>query len=52
MEADVFDAAVTFCYTRDLGRLAEFYEGVMELPLALDRGGCRIYRVAEKGYFA
>jgi predicted enzyme related to lactoylglutathione lyase len=47
----VFDAAMTFCYTRDLVRLAAFYEGVMGLPLALDQGGCRIYRVAGSGYF-
>lgn len=47
----MFDAAMTFCYTRDLVRLAAFYEGVMGLPLALDQGGCRIYRVAGSGYF-
>jgi len=48
----VFDAAITFCYTRDLARQAEFYENVLGLPLALDQGGCRIYRVADRGYFA
>jgi predicted enzyme related to lactoylglutathione lyase len=48
----MFHAAITFCTTRDLGRLARFYEEVMGLPLALDQGGCRIYRVAGSGYFA
>ena len=40
----------TFLYTRDLEKTAEFYEGLMGLPLALDQGDCRIYRVAERGF--
>ena len=39
------DGQITFLYTRDLATTAHFYEEVMELPLVLDRGGCRIYRV-------
>ena len=46
-----FDAGITFCYTRDLKKTADFYENVMGLPLVLDQGGCRIYRVSEGGYF-
>jgi len=46
-----FDAGITFCYTRDLKKTAEFYEGVMGLPLVLDQGGCRIYRVSAGAYF-
>ncbi|KPJ60894.1 MAG: glyoxalase [Latescibacteria bacterium DG_63] len=41
-----FDAQITFCYTRDLAETARFYEKTLELELALDQGGCRIYRVA------
>ena len=41
-----FDAGITFCYTRDLEKTARFYEDVMGLPLVLDQGACRIYRVA------
>jgi catechol 2,3-dioxygenase-like lactoylglutathione lyase family enzyme len=46
-----FDAGITFCYTRDLKKTAEFYEGVMGLPLVLDQGGCRIYKVSGGAYF-
>ena len=46
-----FDAGITFCYTRDLKKTAEFYEEVMGLPLVLDQGGCRIYRVSGGAYF-
>jgi len=46
-----FDAGITFCYTRDLKRTAEFYENLLQLELVLDQGGCRIYRVAKGAYF-
>jgi len=42
-----FDAEITSCCTPDLERTADFYEGVMELPLVLDQGLCRIYRAAK-----
>ena len=41
---------ITFLYTRDLAATAHFYEEVMGLPLALDQGSCRIYRVSDDGY--
>jgi catechol 2,3-dioxygenase-like lactoylglutathione lyase family enzyme len=44
------DAQITFCYTRDLPGTVRFYEEVLELPLVLDQGGCRIYRTAENAY--
>jgi predicted enzyme related to lactoylglutathione lyase len=50
MAADLFDAQVTFCFTGDLDRTAEFYENVLDLPLALDQGRCRIYRTGASGY--
>ena len=40
------DAHIVFLATRDLRQTAMFYEQVLELPLALDQGTCRIYRVA------
>ena len=46
----LFDAQITFCYTRDLERCARFYEEVMELPLVLDQGTCRIYGTAGDAY--
>jgi catechol 2,3-dioxygenase-like lactoylglutathione lyase family enzyme len=45
-----FDAQITFCYTKNLAATAAFYEDVMGLPLALDQGTCRIYRVARDAY--
>ena len=45
-----FDAQVTFCYTSDLETTARFYEDALGLPLALDQGSCRIYRVARRAF--
>lgn len=42
-----FEAAITFLYTRDLEATAHFYEAVLGLPLALDQGDCRIYRLGD-----
>lgn len=44
------DAQITFIYVADLERSAAFYEQTLELPLAVDQGGCRIYRVVGGGY--
>jgi catechol 2,3-dioxygenase-like lactoylglutathione lyase family enzyme len=44
------DAQITFLYTRDLAATARFYEEVMALPLKLDQGSCRIYRISSDGY--
>jgi len=41
--ASPFDQQVTFLYTGDLAATADFCETTLGLPLALDRGGCRIY---------
>ncbi len=41
---------ITFLYTRDLKTTAHFYEQIMRLPLVLDQGGCRIYRVIGDAY--
>ena len=44
------DEQITFLYTRDLETTARFYEEVMGLPLALDQGSCRIYRINGDAY--
>jgi predicted enzyme related to lactoylglutathione lyase len=44
------DALVTFFYCTDGARTWAFYEDVVGLPLVVDQGGCRIYRVAAEGY--
>lgn len=41
---------LTFLYTADLTATARFYETTLGLPLALDQGGCRIYRVGADAY--
>ena len=39
------ELAITFLYYRDLPRAMRFYEDVMGLPLAIDQGWCKIYRL-------
>lgn len=50
MERPDIDQQVTFLYTRDLAVTARFYEQTLQLPLALNQGSCRIYRVGAGGY--
>lgn len=45
-----FDQQVTFLYTSDLEATAAFYEDLLKLPLVLDQGVCRIYRVSGDGF--
>ena len=40
------ELAITFFYYRDLAAAMRFYEDVMGLPLAIDQGWCKIYRIA------
>lgn len=44
------DGQITFCYTRDLAATSSFYEDMIALPLVVDQGACRIYRVAAQAY--
>ena len=39
------DLAITFFYYRDLPRAMRFYEDMLGLPLAIDQGWCKIYRI-------
>ena len=39
--------AITFLYYRDLATAMRFYEDVLGLPLAIDQGWCKIYRIAD-----
>lgn len=39
--------AITFLYYRDLPGAMRFYEDVLGLPLAIDQGWCKIYRIAD-----
>jgi lactoylglutathione lyase len=39
--------AITFFYYRDLPRAMRFYEEILGLPLAIDQGWCKIYRICD-----
>ncbi|MEO0402960.1 MAG: VOC family protein [Pseudomonadota bacterium] len=39
------ELAITFFYYRDLPAAMRFYEDVLGLPLAIDQGWCKIYRI-------
>lgn len=45
-----FDQFVTFIYTHDLDDSAEFYGELLGLPLVLDQGPCRIFRVSANAF--
>jgi catechol 2,3-dioxygenase-like lactoylglutathione lyase family enzyme len=45
-----FAEQITFLFVEDLERSHAFYGGVLALPLALDQGTCRIYRVCGGAY--
>ncbi len=46
------DALVVFLSVDDLERSSRFYGQLLGLPLTLDQGPCRIYRVSVGGYVA
>lgn len=39
------ELAITFLYYRDLPAAMAFYENILGLPLAIDQGWCKIYRL-------
>lgn len=45
-----FDGVVTFISVAELDRSQAFYQGTLGLPLVLDQGACRIFRVSEAGF--
>jgi catechol 2,3-dioxygenase-like lactoylglutathione lyase family enzyme len=47
---DRLDAGIVFLVTQDLETTARFYEDTLGLPLVLDQGKCRIYRIAGQSY--
>lgn len=47
---DAFSAQITFLKTKALKDTTWFYEKILGLPLALDQGVCKIYRVSGNAY--
>jgi catechol 2,3-dioxygenase-like lactoylglutathione lyase family enzyme len=45
-----FSQQITFLNTGNLAETTRFYEEILQLPLALDQGTCRIYRASPDGY--
>ena len=45
-----FESSVHFYYTHSLSETSTFWEEVVGLPLILDQGTCRIYRISPDGY--
>ena len=41
---------ITFLGVRDIQKTAAFYEEILDFPLILDQGGCRIYGVAGSAF--
>jgi catechol 2,3-dioxygenase-like lactoylglutathione lyase family enzyme len=44
------DQYITFIYVKDLEITSQFYEKVMEFPLVLDQGKCRVVKIAGDTY--
>lgn len=39
-------AAITFLYYDDLAAACDFYAGILNLPLVVDQGFCKIYQIS------
>lgn len=46
----MFDQQVTFLTVNDLDKSRAFYEDKLGLPLVLDQGACRIYKISSNGF--
>lgn len=45
--SDPHTLAITFLYYRDLATAMRFYEDKLGLPLAIDQGWCKIYKICD-----
>ena len=45
-----FEQSITFLYTRDLATTSHFYSEVMQIPLILDQGDCRVWQITETAF--
>lgn len=50
MQRPSIDQQITFLYTHSIEKTAAFYETIMQFPLVIDQGLCRVYAVAGDAY--
>jgi catechol 2,3-dioxygenase-like lactoylglutathione lyase family enzyme len=50
MWADRINSSITFLKTRDLQKTTEFYAHTLGMPLVLDQGTCKIFRVGSAAF--
>lgn len=50
MDHPSIDQQVTFLYTPDLAKTADFYERIIGLTMVLDQGVCRIYKITDTAF--
>jgi catechol 2,3-dioxygenase-like lactoylglutathione lyase family enzyme len=50
MLPEQISAAITFLKTSDLEETTHFYRNILKLPLVLDQGPCRIFRILPGAY--
>ena len=50
MLTEQINAAITFLKTTDLEKTTHFYTNILRLPLVLDQGNCRIFRILPGAY--
>ena len=46
----MFDQQVTFLTVKDLDKSIDFYQDILELPMILDQGPCKIFQVSPDGF--
>ncbi len=50
MTTSRFNSSIIFFYTHDLPATHHFYHGLLGLPMVVDQGTCRIYRMSGDGF--
>ena len=45
-----FEQSVCFLYTDDLEATEQFYRDVLGLPMVLDQGPCKIFKISPNGF--
>lgn len=46
-----FNSSITFLRAKNLDETSKFYEEILNCPLVLDQGSCRIYETSQNGSY-